>query len=50
MLFNRCQASSLGLLFVLVLDDAQVPGHGLNVAVDFLLDEVKAHGQQGDAE
>jgi len=27
-----------------------VPGHGLDVADDLLLDEVKAHGQQGDAE
>lgn len=27
-----------------------MPGHGLDVADDLLLDEVKAHGQQGDAE
>jgi len=27
-----------------------VTGHGLDVADDLLLDEVKAHGQQGDAE
>lgn len=42
--------SLVGLLLVLVLDDAQVSGHGLDVADDFLLDEVEAHGQQRDAE
>lgn len=45
-----CFFNLIRFLLVLVFDDAQVSGHSLDVADDLLLNQVEAHGQQGDAE